>query len=136
MHPECVIRLNTLARKNHCSKNSIIRAVILREVSRLHGAASSGMAVQYQPSSGVELRRIHIFLDPDLYEACLDLRKFSKKSLSFIISLAIMRESQAKGFQSDNYQFKYDVFSVITNGTTHYVIKHQLEKKQPRLRKT
>lgn len=76
---DCEAALVKLARRSHCSKSCIIARLLRNELGRHNRAFIRGSAVQYQPPCKDGLVIVHFFIDPDLYEACLDLRKFLKK---------------------------------------------------------
>jgi hypothetical protein len=106
----------------------MISSLLLGKVRGLQGNVLSGFRIRYQPKSPVGLVTIHIFLEPDLYEACLDLRKFRKMSLSYILSEAIMAATINKYDMIDNYAISYSQKIRFYQNSCLFVLKHSIKR--------
>ncbi len=87
--------------------------------------------VEYQDAdSDAKWRRLHVVFGHDFYERCLDMRKVYKKSVSFLVAIAVLeyldiliRELTGREKSNDNYTPNYS-FIVKTYNKVPLIITH------------
>ncbi len=98
------------------SKNRIISCLLRNEVSRGKRDPVLLDTVSYQERlcDDQKFRRLHVTLDDELYERCLDMRRVFKLSVSYIIALCInqyLDDINLVEFDTDNCTNIYIFFS-------------------------
>ena len=87
--------------------------------------------VRYQDRKNpIIWRRVHVYLFPDLYECCLDLRKVLKMSVSYVIAWSVSEylEEIIEEFlgrdnkKSDNYRSSYIFIAGRYDGVDSFTI--------------
>ena len=111
----------------------ILMQMVMKNNRRL---LKSNSRVQYQKRDEKEnWRRLHIVLNEYEYEYYLDMRKFFKMSVSYILAYAVMRylnELLKKNKNTDNYCFNNYVFmKKIEGGIICWQIHWGLPAKLP-----
>ena len=68
-------------------------------------------------------KKMHIWISPGFYEKCIDLRKFQKLSLSYILALAIkLYLKEIKEVDTDIYLHQYVTFYSFYKSTLIFTI--------------
>ena len=103
------------------NKNKIIKLLMQRVMKDNQRLLKSYSRVKYQERDIKEnWHRLHIVLNEYEYEYYLDMRKFFKMSVSFILAYAVMRyldEVLKKNKSSDNYCYQNYIFmKEVVNG--------------------
>ena len=84
--------LSNASEKTGKSRNSIIILLLRRATEDSCQLMKSNSTVKYQEHDPIKnWHRLHIQLKEDEYEYCLDMRKFYKMSVSFIVAYAVCR---------------------------------------------
>lgn len=115
------VKLIWLAKKRNQSVSTCVSHILRDVVSKFNSSSKLSLfrTVKYQ-KKGLNYRIVHLILDHEVYESCLDLRKFKKVSVSKILNMEIKRimneyvdlNTTADILaQKDNYVFTYDVHS-------------------------
>ncbi len=114
VHKGILERLNKVAVITRKSRTSIIKFLIQRVMNGNQGLIKTNSRIKYQERDLKEnWQRIHIVFNEYEYEYCLDLRKFCKLSVSYIIAYAVLRyldELLVRHKMTDNYCYKNYVF--------------------------
>ncbi len=101
--------LRSSAKKLDISINELTIRLIIKFINKKNADFKTFQRISYQKKKDSEnWNRIHVWLSSEFYEKCLELRKFCKLSLSFILSLAIklfLKDVLEK--VTDNYQHNY-----------------------------
>lgn len=100
------------------SRTVIIKLLIQRMMSCTKTTIKSFSRIQYQERDGKDnWSRLHVFLNEYEYEYCLDMRKFYKRSVSFILADAVRRYLSEllstlldKNDTTDNYRYRNYIF--------------------------
>lgn len=129
VYPAVVFELDSMARKNKCSRNTIVQKLAQLALKNQQGTILTKRCVRYQKMYPEKLIRVHIFLPVDLYEQCLDLRKFSKRSLSLIIAEAVTQYRDILK-STDNYQLVYTMKCNFSKNARQYITLTKMEKKR------
>jgi len=122
MHRSILVKIDSVTNITGRTRTSVIKYVVQRVMHDNQRMIKTGSRVRYQESDIKEnWHRIHVVLNEYEYEYYMDLRKFLKMSVSFIIAYAVLRyldELIDGNIRIDNYQFKNYVFIKKTcNGT-------------------
>ena len=107
------------------TQNELIIFLILKFLKNKNIKFKSFSNVKYQNKLNSEKwKKAHLKLSAEFYEKCLDLRKFCKLSLSYIVALAIEKFLIGKNIkQIDNYTSNYvSIFKIIENCPTFIVL--------------
>ncbi len=118
---------NTILLKESAAKLNIsINELVIRLISQLltdkNNKIKSFQRISYQKKNENEnWNPIHIWISPEFYEKCLDLRKFFKLSLSFILAKAIKQflNRILEGI-TDNYSHNYILLSSISDDSRFF----------------
>jgi len=111
-------RLNNAARLTGLSHSALIRLLLRYIIKRHDNMIGHRKCIQYQEATRVRnWSKLHVMMQSRDYEIFLDLRKFCKRSVSFLVSSAIMLylEDVVKEILgdsereegTDNYQFHH-----------------------------
>jgi hypothetical protein len=110
VHKSILYKLDKGAAVTGRSLTSIIKLLIQRIMRDNQKMIKTNSRIKYQERDLKEnWHRIHIVLNEYEYEYCLDLRKFLKMSVSFILAYAVLRyldELLKKNIGTDKYYFK------------------------------
>ena len=109
------------------SKNRIIACLLGNEICSGKGDAVLMDTVSYQEKENGSrgFRRLHVGMEEDLYEKCLDMRKVFKLSVSFIIALCITKYLDDFNFEdlkTDNYPGIYMFFCEKDKNLKGYIV--------------
>ena len=106
--------INEYAEKTNISMASVIKLLIQKVMHDNRSMIKTYSRVQYQERDLKEnWYRIHIVLNEYEYEYYLDLRKFFKMSVSFILAYAVLRywdELIKQNVKTDKYCYKNYIF--------------------------
>ncbi len=112
--------LQEYALKYDLSINKLTIKLLIKYLNNNIGNYRTFSSIKYQKRINNDpWKTLHLWLSPDFYEKCLDLRKFHKLSLSNILSQAIKLYLKKIQYQ------KYD------NNTTNYIFIGSVYKKCP-----
>jgi hypothetical protein len=115
VHKTILTKLDETAIVIGISRNAIIKLLIQKIMKDNHRMIKVNTRVRYQEKDQKEnWKRINIVFNEYEYEYCLDLRKFFKMSVSYILALAVLRymdEILRKGESTNNYCFCNYVFT-------------------------
>ena len=110
-------------------KLSKIVEFILKEIIKQEYSSSKirfNTSVKYQTSGG-KMVLIHYSVSADVYEACLDLRKFGKKSVSGILNEGIML---LLGSVNKRIRNKMCFIEEFANKLDNYVLQYWILRKK------
>ncbi len=118
IHKNVLEMLNRGAASTGRTKTFIIKLLMQRVMTDNQKMLQSNSRVKYQARDMTEnWHRLHMVLSEYEYEYYLDMRKFYKMSVSFILAYAAMRyldvilnELHKRGNSADNYFYKNYVF--------------------------
>ena len=117
VHKRVLETLNTGAERAGRGLASIIKLLMQRIMDDNQRLLKSYSRVKYQGRDVKEnWNRLHVVLNEYEYEYFLDMRKFFKMSVSFILSYAVMRylneivHKLISGKNSDNYFYRNYIF--------------------------
>ena len=92
VHKSILERLNRVAETTGRSSSFIIKLLFQNMMADNQRMIKTNSRVKYQERDSKEnWQRIHIVLNEYEYEYCLDMRKFFKMSVSFILAYAVLR---------------------------------------------
>ena len=90
------------------NRNDLIILLLKKFHSKFDGSQVIFKQISYQKRDGVFKKRKHIWISPELYEKCMDLKKALKYSLSLIIRIAIEKYINEIDINfTDNYHPNY-----------------------------
>ncbi len=98
------------ALRNKISVNEMINLLLLKFLKGKFGKYHTFKRIKYQKlCTGDHWKTVHVWFSPDFYEKCLDLRKFHKCSISFILAQAIelYLNETLNSDKCDNYNRHY-----------------------------
>lgn len=124
---ENYLKLEEKKAETGISKNRLIKCLLRNEVSREKRVPVLLNTVSYQEKlcADDKFRRLHVALDDELYERCLDMRRVFKLSVSYIIALCISQyldDINSAEFNTDNYRNVYIFFSEKNEFFKGYVV--------------
>ncbi len=106
--------INEYSEKTNISRAAVVKIFIQKIMHDNRSMIKTYSRVQYQPRDIKEnWHRIHIVLNEYEYEYCLDLRKFFKMSVSFILAYAVLEywdELMKQNVKTDKYCYKSYIF--------------------------
>ncbi len=122
VHKSIMETLNKSAEETGRAKTIIIKLLMQRVMNNSQKMIKSFSRIQYQGRDVKEKwHRLHIALNEYEYEYYLDMRKFYKMSVSYILAYAVRRylreiinELIDKNFRTDNYLYKNYAFMKYT----------------------
>lgn len=122
VHKSILNKLVEGAAATRKSINSIIKLLVQRIMRDNQRMIKKNSRIKYQERDLKEnWHRLHIILNEYEYEYCLDLRKFLKMSVSFILAYAVLRyldELLKNNNDTDNYYYKnYFIIKKTFDGT-------------------
>lgn len=107
-------RINECAEKTRRSRTFIIKLLMQRMMNANRRMLKKNSRVKYQERSLKEnWHSIHILLNEYEYEYYLDMRKFFKMSVSYILAYAVLRYLDKlldRNINTDNYSYKNYIF--------------------------
>ncbi len=127
---EILERIDDAAIDFSVSRSRLISLLIKKKLRAINTDKNRFSRVKYQPrDKKAQWKRPHVYLETDLYEKCIDMRKLLKLSVSYIILVAynqyfhiVLEELQNNGDHDNNmrhyicigkkceYVFSYTVF--------------------------
>ncbi|MCP4131049.1 MAG: hypothetical protein GY754_08725 [bacterium] len=143
-------KVNAAAETLDISRTRVIIMLLKKVMNEKNFSARMAIAVQYQrlapvvdpdldPVSDIDpdsepvedsWHKFHISFQEDVYEFCIDLRKFRKMSVSAIVAYAVKEHldsilglPQENPLETDNHRFKH---YVISSSEMHGVVSWQL----------
>ena len=122
VHKSILETLNKSAEASGRARTLIIKLLMQRVMNNSQKMIKSYSRIQYQGRDVKDnWHRLHIALNECEYEYYLDMRKFYKMSVSFILAYAVRRylneiinKLMDKNFNGDNYLYKNYVFMKFT----------------------
>ena len=120
--------LSMVEQKSGRSRRDIVSLLMRRLADDRGVTPQPWKRIRYQPrSSRNDWCRLHLLLREDEYEFFLDLRKFYKRSVSFLIAYAITRYRDEiliiRNPQCDNYQYRNYILSrIIVDKITCWIL--------------
>lgn len=106
--------INKCAEKTRRSRTFIIKHLAQRMMSDNRKMLKTNSRIKYQERDLKEnWHRIHILLNEYEYEYFLDMRKFFKMSVSYILAYAVLKyhkELMDRNINNDNYCYKNYIF--------------------------
>ena len=118
VHRNILEMLNRGAAITGKSRTVIIKLLMKRVMSQSRRMIKSYSRLRYQKRDPEKnWHRLHISFNECEYEYCLDIRKFYKMSVSFIIAYAAQKylneimKILIKGDNTDNYRFRNYIFT-------------------------
>ena len=131
----CILNKNAIRLNKNFSH--IITDVVNKIIKKyqIKDNITTGRCIQYQ-SRGKTFSKIHFRATFEVYEACIDIRKFFKKSLSMIINdgiLEFLDESLKQNSQSYNYQIDNNtiIYSITASSSNQVTIIIEIKGKKP-----
>lgn len=128
-----LIKLQKTYEKTQIPLNDIIKRILFLEIKAWRKSFQSG-SVSYQHALNKNGKIIQIRVHSELYEMCLDLRKFGKRSVSLILAQAInkfLHKVKDFKFGVNNYTQKYllqisnsfdaTIFEIIWKKNRHFL---------------
>ena len=117
-------KIEFYSNKLNISKNELILKLLFKYLSCNLNNYKTFTRIQYQKKDqDGTWKKIHVWFSTDFYEKCLDLRKFHKLSISYILSIAIdLYLSEIINDQDDNYRHNYIFMSTIFNNCPIFII--------------
>ncbi len=108
MHRDAFVKISQEAEYRNISRSALIAALIQKFMDKSGGGERLGKQVCYQDrKTKGEWRTVHVYFREDMYEFCLDLRKFYKMSVSLILALSINEFLDDRlNTKPDNYRFR------------------------------
>jgi hypothetical protein len=110
--------INEYAEKTRRSRTFIIKILMQRVMNDNQRMLKSYSRIKYQERDEKEnWYRVHLVLNEYEYEYYLDMRKFFKMSVSYILAYAVLRyldELLDRNINTDNYSYKNYVFIMKT----------------------
>ena len=124
--------VNQVAEKLNISRSGLIIQLLKKYMHENKNTLIQHKSVSYQQKKKCEKwKKIHVWLDENFYEKCLDLRKFHKLSLSKIIQIAIaLYLDNIINEITDNYQDYYSCMCKIINNSPVFIITWQQPDKK------
>lgn len=113
IHKNTLDRLDTISRQTGRTRAWIVSHLIQKQMSRCDNYEFRFTRIEYQRKSAKGWHRLHVQLRESEYEACLDMRRFYKKSVSLLFSLAIDMYYNELLIQSNNDNY-YTLNYIIT----------------------
>ena len=114
INKEILEMLHKCAEKTGRSRVAIIKLLAQRMMRDNRKMLKANSRIRYQERDLKEnWHRIHILLNEYEYEYFLDMRKFFKMSVSYILAYAVLKyheELMDRNINSDNYWFKNYIF--------------------------
>ncbi len=111
-----------IAKEKKIKRNEFIIQLIKLYIKKRCGKYKNFIRVCNQKKDRHEQwKSIHLWIKPDFYEKCCDLRKFHKFSLSFIVAQALKMYQMNQENFTDNYQSNY-IFLFTQTGNSHIFI--------------
>ena len=97
------------------SKNELITLLISQVINEKKRKFKGFKRIKYQKrNSSRKYKAIHISWIPDLYEKCIDLRKYYKMSVSYILSIALKKYLSKIMQQKHNYTINFKNYFLLT----------------------
>ena len=94
------------------SKNRIAQK-LLKKFSKKNYKPKLFKRLAYQKRNKyLYAKPMHLYMEPEFYEICMDLKKIYKLSLSFILAIAIDKYIQKIKGKPDNYTILYDMIVI------------------------
>ncbi len=85
-------KIEELSQQVNLSKNYIVTQIVKIILSNKNFPKSTIKRVKYQRrDKKINWKKIHMYVDYDIYEKCIDMRKIEKKSVSYIINSGISK---------------------------------------------
>ncbi len=106
------------------SKNDLIKKLIVKFLSQNISNFPDQKRIEYQKRKSGEIwKPVHIWLSPEFYDKCQDLRRFHKLSISHILAKAIILylHEILKG-DFDTYYHNYLFIGFIHNNCPVFII--------------
>ena len=106
------------------SKNDLIKKLIIKFLNHNLENYADQKRIQYQKRNNREIwKSVHIWLTPELYDKCQDLRRIHKLSISHIVAIAIKKYlKEILSGQYDNYLRTYMFISFIHYNCPIFII--------------
>ncbi len=116
--------LDQYATSLNISRNQLLIQLIIKFMNYQFGNYECFSRVRYQKKKNNEKWKTkHVWFPCDFYEKCIDLRKFHKLSLSFILALAIqLFLDKLANNECDNYNRSYMFFASNYMGRPFFII--------------
>ncbi len=122
-------KIDSIAEEYHVSRSKLV-SLLLKQVMKEQTTDKNRFSqVKYQRrDKKASWKRPHIMLNQDIYEKCLDLRKISKKSVSYLVLIAynahlerVIEKLKNVG-DTDNYLSQYICIGKRIGSIYSYVI--------------
>ncbi len=121
-------QLNDVCHEKGMSKSDLLSMIITEEINSDSNPDKTFKRVKYQERAEKnDWNKVHIRLVEELYEMCQDLRKSYKMSVSYIVTVAIIkylnkiRDSKNR-YRTDNYHSCYIYIAKNQHGKRNFII--------------
>ncbi len=106
------------------SKNELIKRLIVRYLNQNFDNFAGSTRIKYQKRlKGEKWKPVHIWLSPEFYDKCQDLRRFHKLSISYILTKAIeLYLNEILQGEHNNYFHNYMFIGFIYNNCPVFII--------------